>query len=139
MPASTIRMIVIVLLIFHGIGHYMGILSIFGIKLSQNMSSHSWFLTDLTGDKAARIIAFMLWVSAFAGFICSGLGLGDWIIPNSAWQIMAVISAFISLTGVILFWNAFAFLFNRIGVLAVNIAVLLSVLWLHLPASLYND
>jgi hypothetical protein len=139
MSASSIRLIAVALLMFHGIGHYMGILSTFGIKMTAAMSADSRLLTDLLGENPARIIAFLVWTVSLAGFICAGLSLGGWIIPVSAWQLIALISSVISLTGIILFWNAFAFMFNKIGALIVDIAVIISITSLHCPAVLFTE
>ncbi len=138
MSTSTLRYIIISVLIFHGIGHSMGILAAFGVKMSSSSSSNSWLLSNLAGEKVTRIFMILLYASAFLGFICSGLGLAGWLIPAGLWKILVIISSIISLLGMILFWNGLAFLFNKIGAIGVNIAVLISLLWLHWPPEIVD-
>ena len=63
------------------------------------------------------------------GFIASGMGLFGWLVPHSAWQTLALISAVISLVALALFWNAFvAFFPNKVGAIVVNVAILWALL-----------
>ena len=138
MSPSTLRIVFIVVLFTHGIGHYMGILSSFGIKLSQNSSFQSWILGNYLSESALRIAGGVIWAAAFAGFIGAGLGLAGWLVPERLWQPLAIVSAFVSLAGLLLFWNAFAFLFNKIGAIGINLAVLVSLLYLRWPPEIVN-
>ncbi len=61
-----------------------------------------------------------------AGFLLVGLALMDWVVPHDWWRGMAVGFAVLSLVTVVVFWDGLAMLFpNKIGALAVNIAVLI--------------
>lgn len=139
MSISTLRIVIAVILLVHGIGHYMGLLSAVGVKLSSTSSANSWLFTGLLGDTPARIIGFVIYLLAFFGFIAAGLGLLGWLIPRGWWQPLAIGSAIISLFGLIFFWNAFAFFFNKFGAVAVNIAVLICLLRLHWPPEIVTE
>ena len=136
MAVSTLLIVIAVVLIAHGIGHYMGVLSAFGVRLSPKSSSQSWLFTNLLGEKISRIISFIIWILALLGFIGAGLSLLGWILPQNIWEPLGIISAILFLAGLMLFWNAFAFIFNKIGALGVNIAVLVALLILHWPSDL---
>jgi hypothetical protein len=94
--------------------------------------------TNLLGDKGSRAIGFIIWLLALLGFIGAGLALLGLLIPQAWWQPLAVISAIISLVGLIFFWNAFAMFFNKLGAVGVNVAVLISLLFLRWPPDLVN-
>jgi hypothetical protein len=138
MSTSTLRIAIAVILIAHGVGHYMGMLSTLGVKLSRTSSPDSWLFTNLLGDKGSRAIGFIIWLLALLGFIGAGLALLGLLIPQAWWQPLAVISAIISLVGLIFFWNAFAMFFNKLGAVGVNVAVLISLLFLRWPPDLVN-
>ena len=128
MTVSTIRILIIIVLIAHGAGHYMGILSSLGVKLSHKSSGDSWLLTGVIGETPARLLGLIIWSLAFVGFITGGMGFAGWLIPGSWWPTLTGIAAVLSLFGLIFFWNGFAFIFNKISAIIVNVAVLISVL-----------
>jgi MFS family permease len=95
----------------------------------------SWLLTDLIGDTASRAVAFILFLAAALGFVGASLALFGWLVPHDWWRALALISAVISLVALGLFWNAFVMFFpNKIGSIAVNVAVLAGLLWANWPA-----
>jgi hypothetical protein len=134
MSTAAIRIITGIVLMGHGIGHAMGILAVLGVKLSETHSPDSWLLTDLFGNSLTNIIGLLTWLLALLGFVGAGLGLAGWLVPHNWWQTLALSAAIISLVGLFFFWNAFPFLFpNKVGVICVDIAALICVLWLHWP------
>jgi hypothetical protein len=87
------------------------------------------------GDAAARIISVVLFLAALVGFVGATLGLLGWLVPHESWRTLAVVSAVISLIALALFWNAFVSFFpNKVGAIAVNVAVLVGLLWANLPS-----
>jgi hypothetical protein len=137
MSISTIRTLIAIVLIAHGLGHALGILAAMGITLSKNHSLYSWLLTKFTGQSVSTGIGVLVFSAVLIGFICTGLSLGGWLLPRHVWQTLGLIAAIVSLTGLCLFWNAFPFLFpNKIGVLFVDIGLLVSILWLQWPAKI---
>lgn len=134
MSPTTLRIIIGLVLLVHGIGHVMAFLPALNITSTDNWHHRSWLLTPLIGDTASRVISIILFGAALLGFIAAGLGLFSWLVPHDLWRSLAVYSAVISLAALALFWNSFASFFpNKIGAIAVNIAVLVCLLWLNRP------
>lgn len=129
MSTSTIRIITGLVLIIHGIGHAMAFFPALNITSTDKWHYRSWLLTGLLGDTVSRVLVVILFGAALIGFITAGLGLFGWLVPHSAWQTLAIVSAVISLIALALFWNSFAALFpNKIGAIIVDVATLWALL-----------
>ena len=87
----------------------------------------SWILTGAGGQSLTQIVGTVLWSLALVGFVALGAVVLGWL-PESWWVPLAVGSSLASLAGLILFPIAFP-LFSTIGALAVDVAVLVAVLW----------
>jgi len=136
MSPRVIQIAVPIVLILHGVGHVMGVLTATGAVGTDAWHSRSWLLTDLLGDSTARMIASVLWIVTVVGFIAAGAGAFGWSATAGSWRTIAVVMAVVSLVTLALYWNAFASLFpNKIGSIAVNLAVLYGVLIAHWPAA----
>jgi hypothetical protein len=134
MSSTTLRLIIAGILFIHGIGHVLGIMAALNLSNVKGWSSRSWLLTGLIGEKASRVISFLLFLAALVGFVGAALALMGWLLPHEWWRSLSVISAAISLVALGLFWNAFPSLFpNKIGAIAVDIAVLVGLLLLDWP------
>ena len=134
MSPTTLRIIIGLVLLVHGIGHTMAFFPALKISSTDTWHHRSWLLTPLIGETASRVISIILFGSAFVGFIAAALGLFGWLVPHDLWRTLAVVSAVISLVALALFWNSFvAFFPNKIGAIVVNIAVLVCLLWLNWP------
>jgi len=134
MSSTTLRLIIAAILFVHGIGHVLGVMAALQLSNVENWSSRSWLLTGLIGETASRVISFLLFLAALLGFIGAALALMGWLLPHDWWRPLSVSSAVISLIALGLFWNAFPSLFpNKIGAIAVDIAVLVGLLWLEWP------
>lgn len=133
MAPNTIRVVIAVVFILHGIGHIMGILSAAGLFVTEQWHSRSWLLTDALGDVVARVIAGVIWLVVVIGFLGVGMGMLGWLVPQAWWRPLAVASSIISLIGLALFWNAFAAFFNKAGAIGVDVATLVAVLLAHWP------
>jgi hypothetical protein len=130
---STWRLVIGIVLIAHGIGHILGVLSMTRLG-GERWNSRSWLLTDSIGDSAAKVVAFVLWVVGCAVFVVAGLALLEVGFPESWWQPLAVGGGFLSLTSLALFWNAFPVLFpNKIGAIAVNLTAIVGLLLADWP------
>jgi len=135
MSPTNLRIIIGLILFAHGIGHSMALFPALNITSTDSWHHRSWLLTPLIGDTASRVISIILFGTALIGFIGAALGIMDWLVPHEIWRTLAVFSAVISLAALALFWNSFvAFFPNKIGAIAVNIAVLVCLLWLDWPA-----
>ena len=124
MSTSTLKLVIAIIIVAHGIGHVMPILAAFGLKMSSHHSLHSWAFSSLIGEKPTTIFAVIYWFLPLIGFIVAGFGMYDILISFNSWQQVALISAILSSIGLVFFWNAFPFLFpNKIGVIIVNLLV----------------
>jgi len=136
MSESTIRTIMGLVYVVHGIGHIMALLPALNISSAKSWHHRSWLLSGILGDTVSRALVILLFGAAMIGFIAAGLGLLGWLVPHSAWQTLALYSAVISLVALVLFWNAFVALFpNKIGSIVVNAFTL----WALLGSGTYPD
>lgn len=129
MSTTTIRAIASLVLIVHGIGHAMALFPALNIASTEGWHYRSWLLTGALGDSLSRVLVVVLFGAAMIGFIAAGLGMLGWLVPQSAWQSLALGSAVLSLIALALFWNAFVmFIPNKVGAIAVNLVTLWVVL-----------
>jgi len=134
MSPTTLRIIIGLVLIVHGIGHCMAFFPALNITSTEHWHHRSWVLTPLIGDTASRVLSIVLFGAAMIGFLAAGLGLFGWLVPHDWWRSLSIVSAVISLVALALFWNSFAALFpNKIGAIAVNVAVLWGLLISNWP------
>lgn len=119
-----IRLVIAVFIIIHGVGHGMGLLPLFGKKLSASHSSDSRILGPLVGTVRARAAGVFIWVLCIVGFLLAGVGFAGWLVPGQ-WPAIAAITSVVSLAGLALFWNAFPFWFpNKVSVIVVDVFIL---------------
>ncbi len=114
MAKLTITTIVLILFLVHGVGHFQGVFTSIWLKTTSRSTAVSWLLRGL-GKRINRVLCFILYLIPALGFIAAAMSFRDWILPASAWQDLALYSAFISMGGLILFPNALAMFFNKIG------------------------
>ena len=136
MSDSTLRLVIGGVLLLHGLGHggAVGALAWIGRfgpgRTGAWKPAKSWLVPSLTGS-AAAIVASAFWVAALAGFVPAALSFWG-ILPVELWQPLAVASAAVSMAGIIVFFGNWP-LFNTLAAQAVNVAVLVAVLWLRWP------
>lgn len=134
MNPTTLRWIVFGVLLVHGIGHTQGVLAGLGVSSTETWHGKSWMLTGPLGESTSRTLGLIIYSACTVGFIAAGLGVMGWLVPNDWWRTLALVSAVISLIGLILYWHSLVALFNKIGALGVNLAVLIGLLLLTWPA-----
>lgn len=135
MSPTAIRIIIALVLFIHGVGHIMALLPAFRIASTETWHARSWLLNRFISESASRVLLVILFGAALLGFVGAALGLLGWLVPHDAWRTLSVTSAVISLVAIVLYWNAFVALFpNKLGALAVNIAVLVCLLFLNWPS-----
>jgi len=140
MSTSTLRIVIAIVLIAHGLGHALGLLPLAGIRLSRTHAGASWLLGDALGVDVPRALAGFLWTSALATFVGAGLALLGWLGPRTDWETLALVAAALSLVTILLFWQGLPFLFpNKIGALAMDLAVLASLVWFRWPPELLTS
>jgi hypothetical protein len=131
---SRVGWIIAIVFFIHGIGHIMCIMPALGMNVTPTWNSHSWLLTDLLGQRVTNVLAVIIWLLAIIGFLLAALALLGWGVPHEWWRPLAMVSAVISLIGIVLFWNAFATWFNKAGAITVDLAVLIGLLLMQWPA-----
>jgi hypothetical protein len=140
MSAQTLRVIVAVVLIFHGVGHALGVLPAFGVTLGRTHAAGSWLAMGANGAGRGQAIGFALWAIALVGFVSAGFAVLGWLVPQTWWSLLALVSAFVSMVALVFFWWGLPFLFpHKIGAIAVNLAVFICLLWLRWPSALLGD
>jgi len=138
MSADTARGLVLGALVIHGLGHggALGALIWMALRPSDPtggwQAARSWLLPALPAATATPI-AGAFWIVAMLGFVVAALSFWGIGLPGEAWRSVAIGSAIVSLVGITLFFGTWP-PFNTLAALAVNIAVLVSLLWLRWPA-----
>ena len=133
MSGTTLKFIIAIVIFIHGIGHSMGILSAFRQFATEVWHSRSWLLTKLIGEPITRVLCILIWLITTLGFLGTGLALLGWGVPHELWRSLATFSAIVSLVGLFLYWNAFAALLNKVGAIAVNLAIIIGLLIMKWP------
>ncbi len=93
-----LKVIVILALLAHGIGHVLFLVQVLGIA-DWGQSAQSWLLG---GSTLAKVLGTAVWVVAIVGFSAAGIGM---IAQLEWWRTAAIIAAVVSLVGLVLFWS----------------------------------
>jgi hypothetical protein len=136
MSPQLIKIIIPVILLLHGLGHGGAIGALIaidrGVPSGKWLSARSWLFPHLA-PRVAKWIAITFWVISLLGFVAVALSFWGVLIQADLWRTLALIFACISLIGIMLFWGRWP-MFNTLAAQAVNLAVIISQLWLHWPA-----
>ena len=121
MSTQTIRILIAGALLVHGIGHTLG------------FWKPARFLPFLdVSESTLRLAGGIIWTLVASGFVISAMSFYGILVPASWWRALAVAFAVISLMELLLFGRSWP-VFNFIGASGLNIAILISLLWLHWP------
>jgi hypothetical protein len=136
MSPQLIKIIIAGVLLLHGLGHGGAIGALIaidrGVPGGKWLEARSWLFPKLA-PQATKIIAITLWVLSLLGFVAAALSFWGVLLPGDFWRPLALIFAFISFVGIALFWGTWP-MFNTLAAQAVNLAVIITQLWLHWPA-----
>lgn len=136
MSPQLIKILIAGVLLVHGLGHGGAIGALIAIDRGMPggkwQAARSWLFPGLN-PQAAKIIAITFWVLSLLGFLAAGLSFWGILIPGNLWRPLALIFAFISFIGITLFWGRWP-MFNTLAAQAVNLAVIITQLWLHWPS-----
>ncbi len=129
------KIIFAVFLILHGLVHllYLGQgARLFELQPGMVWPDGSWAFSKLLGETATRNTASILLILVAVGFIVGGVGV---LLNQGWWQPAVVISALLSTTIYILFWDgALQGLDNKGGVgILINLAILALLLIFRWP------
>lgn len=136
MSDQLLRTVLGGVLLLHGLGHGGAIGALAWIahfgpgKTGDWHAARSWLLPDLA-PTAATTIACVAWALALVGFVAAALAFWGVVLPQGAWSSLALASAIVSATGIVLFLGNWP-TFNTLAALAVNVGVI-GALWLRWP------
>ena len=135
MSAQTIKLFIAGVLLLHGLGHVgaLGALVAQGRVVSTGswLRARSWLFPSLAVP-VATTVASIFWVLSTIGFVAAAMSFWGVLVPGDAWRQLALASSIVSALGIVLFFGTWP-TFNTLAALAVNIAVLVTQLWLHWP------
>jgi hypothetical protein len=143
MSAQTIKILVTAVLILHGVAYARALGMLLWQSLGKLSSSwlpvRSWMFHSMS-SKVVAGVASIFWLLSTIGFFAATLAYWDILIPQDMWSQLAVIAAIISILGIIFIsgiWpgapNRKLAIFDTLIALVVDIAILVSQLWLHWP------
>ena len=138
MSDQTIKLIAAGVLLLHGLGHGGALGALAWIRLRPGSSTgdwhaaRSWLVPSLPGDTATTL-ASALWIVSLVGFVIAAMSFWGVVVPSGVWRPLAVASALVSATGIVLFFGTWP-TFNMLAALGVNVAVLVAVVWLRWPS-----
>lgn len=123
-----LKIVVALILLGHGLGHSMGPLQTFKVAtVNPAWNGDSWILSGAAGPTVTQLVGVVVWTAALVGFVVLAGVVVGWL-PITWWPPVAISSAVASMVGLLLFPAAFPPL-STVGALAVNVAVLVAVLW----------
>lgn len=90
----------------------------------------SWLLTWAGLERSPlNILGGLLYLLGGAAFITAGMGLLSFAVPQSWWPTLALAGAVLTLAALLLYFHPY----YVVGI-AISLAVLVSILWLHWPS-----
>ena len=137
MSTENVRFVAALVLGIHGLGHGGALGALIWLHFRPTdatggwVAAKSWLLPSLPAT-AATSVASAFWIVAMLGFVTATLSFLDVLIPGAAWRGLAVASSIVSLVGISLFFGTWP-PFNTAAAIAVNVAVLVTQLWLRWP------
>jgi hypothetical protein len=136
MSTQLIKIIIPLVLLLHGLGHGGAIGALIsidrGVPSGKWLSARSWLFPKLSPN-AAKVITITFWAISLLGFVAAAFSFWGILIPVDLWRTLALVFAFISLIGIVLFWGRWP-LFNTLAAQAVNLAIFITQLWVRWPA-----
>jgi hypothetical protein len=122
------RVVSIVLLAVHGVGHLFFLVPTLGVA-QWGFAGRSWLLTGHVPDTVVKVAGGVLWLLVIAGFVAAAIGLWG---QQEWWRGVAVGSAAVSLLGLALFAQATQ-PFLSAGLM--DIAILVALVLFHWPTA----
>jgi len=123
--SAAFRKVIGAIWIFHGLGHLLPFLPLFGIRLGPDHNMASWLLTGPLANVGTYLLGPLLWIITVFAFIGAGLAINGRFIMPARCVSLAVTASVLSLLGLLLFWNAFPMLVpNKTGVFLVDVLTL---------------
>jgi hypothetical protein len=108
MSLLLIKFFIPLVILLHGLGHGGAIGALIaidrGVPSGKWLSARSWLLPDLA-PQMAKVMAIAFWMISLLGFVAAALSFWGILIPSDLWRTLALIFAFISFIGILLFWG----------------------------------
>ena len=105
MSEQTIKILIAGVLLVHGLGHIGPLLAI-SFTWSQGtggwLAARSWLFPSLPAYTAKRI-ASVLWILSMIGFVAAAAAFWGVLVPGDLWRMLAMISAVVSMVGIVAF------------------------------------
>lgn len=124
MPSNLWRILLIIIIGAHGIGHVFFLVPTLGVA-QWGFAGRSWLLSDRVPDALVRVAGGVLWLVVIAGFVAAAIGLWS---QQEWWRTAAIVSSAVSLLGLALFAQATQ-PFASAAILDVAILVALILRW----------
>lgn len=137
MSEQVIKLVIAGVLLLHGVAHVGPVATYIWIRLRPDdntggwLAARSWLLPSLPATTATAV-ASVFWLLSLIGFVGAALSLWGILVPGEVWRQLAVASAIISTLGIAAFFGTWP-VFNTLAALGVNVAVLVTQLWLNWP------
>ena len=126
-----LKLVLAVVVLFHGIGHLLFLGPTLGVVEWAGQTGHSWALTGVLGDGPTRTVGALIWVATIVLFVA---GVAGFLTAQPWWIGVTVVASVLSIAGIVLMWDGIA-TSNAVMALAVDIVILVSLLWAHWPTS----
>jgi hypothetical protein len=144
MSDQVIKLVIAGALLLHGVAHVGPLATYIWIRArpADNtggwVAARSWLLPTLP-SATATVIASAFWLLSLLGFVGAALSFLGILVPGEVWRQLALASAIVSILGIAAFFGTWP-LFNTLAALGINVAVLLTQLWLRWPPrTLFGD
>lgn len=139
MNKQTVKLLVFIVMLVHGIGHLQGVVGSLGVKFKKSSSNVSWLLKN-NGESLNKYTCLSLYLVSSVLGIFAALSFKSVLIPHSAWQPLMLITAIISSIALILFPRSLAMFFNKVGAIAVNLITYYSLMFNgEWPGEIFED
>lgn len=126
-----LKLVLAVVVLFHGIGHLLFLGPTLGVVEWAGQTGHSWALTGVLGDGPTRTLGALIWVATIVLFVA---GVAGFLTAQPSWVGVTVLASVLSIAGIVLMWDGIA-TSNAVMALAVDIVILVSLLWAHWPST----
>ena len=135
MSTEIIKILIAGALLLHGLGHLGAIIVLVvqrvGVSTAPWRPARSWLWPSLPAS-VATAVASVFWALSLIGFVAASMSFWGVLVPGDLWRQLALASSVVSIVGIVLFFGIWP-LFNTFAALGMNIAVLVTQLWMHWP------
>jgi hypothetical protein len=138
MSDQMLKLMIAGALLVHGLGHGGALGALIWIGLRPGTDTDGWraarsWLFSSASASTATTVASVFWILSLLGFATAALSFWGVLMPGEAWRPLAIASAMVSIVGIALFFGTWP-MFNTLAAMAMNIAVLVALLWLRWPS-----